>query len=93
MYTHVVLFFLKDPAQIPAAVHVLEGMAGRVPSLRWIQVGVDDQMGDRSAHIALVTRFDDAQGYAEYAVHPLHKQVLAHMKTVVDRSFKVDWSG
>ncbi len=92
MYHHVVLFFLKDPAEIPGTVKVLQDMAGRIPSLRKVDVGVDDSPGPRSAHVALVTSFDDAEGYEAYRVHPVHKQVLAHMKTVVERSFKVDWT-
>lgn len=91
MYHHVVLFHLTDPADIPATVDVLNGMAGAIPSLRHVYAGADDSPGPRSAHIALVTVFADRAGYDAYAVHPAHQAVLAHMKTVVERSVKVDW--
>ncbi len=91
MYHHVVLFWLTDPADVPATVGVLRAMKGRIPTLRHVHVGADDTPGPRSAHLALLTAFDDRAGYDAYQTHPEHLQVLAHMKTVVARSAKVDW--
>ena len=92
MYHHVVLFDLKDPADIPRTVAVLRGMKGRIPSLKHVHVGADDSPGPRSAHLALITAFADRAGYEAYAVHPVHKDVLAHMGEVVASARKVDWA-
>jgi hypothetical protein len=92
MYHHVVLFWLTDPADLPRTVDVLRGMKGRIPTLRHVHAGPDDSPGPRSAHIALLTAFDDRAGYDTYTTHPVHLEVLAHMKTVVERSAKVDWA-
>ena len=92
MVHHVVMFTLKDPAQLEPTVEVLRAMAGRIPTLRAVEVGVEARPSERSADVCLVTRFDDWEGLDAYAVHPHHQQVLDHMATVVARSVKVDWA-
>lgn len=91
MLTHVVLFHLRDPADIPATVAILRGMEGRIPSLQGIEVGVDGAPSPRSAHLALITRHADPAGLRAYQEHPVHQEVLAHMGQVVDRALKVDF--
>ncbi len=91
MFHHVVTFKLKDPSTVDATAAKLRGMAGRVPTLRSIEVGVDALKTPRAVHIALITRFDDRAGYDAYAVDPIHKEVLAHMATVVEQAAVVDW--
>jgi antibiotic biosynthesis monooxygenase (ABM) superfamily enzyme len=92
MFHHVVTFRLKDAARIEETAAKLRAMAGKVPALRSIEVGVDELKGGRSVHIALITRFDDREGYDAYAADPVHRQVLAHMATVVESASVVDWS-
>ncbi len=91
MFHHVVTFRLKDPSTVEATAARLRAMSGRVPSLRSIEVGVDQLRTPRAVHIALITRFDDEAGYRAYAVDPIHKEVLAHMGTVVETAAVVDW--
>lgn len=92
MVHHLVLFTLDDPADRDEAVAVLRGMQGRIPTLRGVEVGVDERPSPRSAHIALLTHFDDWEGLDAYAVHPHHVDVvLAHMGRVVAEAKKVDW--
>ncbi|MEL6344684.1 MAG: Dabb family protein [Myxococcota bacterium] len=93
MYTHVVLFHLNDPQDAAEAVARLEAMVGRIPALRALEAGVDDAPSDRSAHVCLITRFDDADGLEAYRVHPVHQELLAWMKPRVARSIKVDFAG
>ncbi len=92
MYRHVVLFHLKDRAEIPATVDVLSAMGEHIPSLKHVHVGADDSPGPRSADICLITVFADRAGYDAYHTHPHHQDVvLAHMKGVTEKAIKVDW--
>ena len=42
MYSHVVLFRIADPERIEEAAAMLRTLEGNVPSLRSVEVGVDD---------------------------------------------------
>ena len=92
MYSHIVMFTLKDPDDIPQTAGSLRAMEGRIPQLRYLEVGVDDAPSDRSAHIVLITRFDSAEALAAYQAHPQHQQVLEFLGEVVERAVKVDFA-
>ena len=92
MFNHVVLFAFHDAADIGPAVALLRGMEGRIPTLRAVEVGIDELPSERSAQICLITRFDDLAGMEAYQVHPVHQEVLAFMKGRVARSWKADWT-
>jgi len=92
LFTHVVTFTFTDEAHAAEAAARLRAMEGQVPSLRSIEVGIDEGRTPRSVHLALVTRFDDEAAYRAYAVDPVHKEVLAWMGTVVERASVVDWT-
>ena len=92
MFNHVVTFRLKNPSDVEPTAAKLRSMQGRVPTLRSIEVGVDQLKTPRAVHIALITRFDDQEGYQAYAVDPVHKDVLAHMATVTESAAVVDWT-
>ena len=91
MYSHIVLFTLEDPDDIPATVSALRGMQDRIPQLRFLEVGVDEKPGPRSAHIVLITRFDSIEAYLAYHAHPHHQRVLEHMAEVTKSAVKVDY--
>ena len=91
MFHHIVTFQLKSEGDIAPTVAKLRAMEGRVPTLRSIEVGVDQLRTPRAVHIALITRFDDRAGYDAYVVDPVHKDVLAYMSTVVEKASVVDW--
>lgn len=91
MYVHIVLFHLKDPTEAETAAEKLRAMDGQIPSLKSIEVGVDDAPSPRSAHLSLITRFDDPAGLADYAVHPVHQALLAWIRPRLASSVKVDY--
>ena len=70
MYSHVVMFRLRDPNTLDHAVQLLRSLEGNVASLRTIEVGTDDSPTDRSSQICLITRFDDRAGYEAYHQDP-----------------------
>ena len=92
MYTHVVMFTLPDPEDIPSTVRALSGMEGRIPQIRYLEIGVDDSPSPRSAHILLVTRFDSKEAMAAYQVHPHHRHVLEPLREVEVSAVKVDYA-
>lgn len=93
MFTHVVLFRLKDrsPASVERAASVLRAMQGNVPSLRGIEVGVNVVPAERAYDIALITRFDSLAAMEEYQVHPNHVKVRDYMVSVMETSVAVDF--
>ena len=93
MYSHIVMFKLKDPDDIPQTVGSLRAMEGRIPQLRYIEVGIDDAPSPRSYDIVLITRFDSPEALAVYQEHPHHQQVLEFLGEVVESAVKVDYAG
>lgn len=94
MITHVVLMKFKpeNKAQhLAQAREQLLAMAGRVAPLRAIEVGLNVVAGERALDLALITRFDDLAGLAEYATHPVHVAVKQFLQGVLESSFVVDY--
>lgn len=93
MFTHIVLFRLKDrsPESIAATRARLESLGHGIETLRGLEVGVDVTRSGRSYDLALITRFDDAAGYAVYREHPVHLPVLAHMHDAAESAVAVDF--
>ena len=87
------MFTLEDPEDIPATVAALRGMPERIPQIRYLEVGVDESPGPRSAHIVLITRFDSEEAYRAYHAHEHHQRVLDHMGEVTKTAVKVDYTG
>jgi hypothetical protein len=52
-----------------------ESLAGRIPGLRQLEVGIDISRIDYACDVVLVTEFDSAEALAGYAVHPEHLRV------------------
>jgi hypothetical protein len=88
---HVVLFTLDRAEDAAPLADRIRGMSGRIPSLRSLSVGVEVLPEARSAHLALVTTFDDADGLAAYAQHPVHLDVLTYVRAAGARALKVDY--
>ncbi|NTZ16910.1 Dabb family protein [Paenibacillus sp. JMULE4] len=86
MITHVVMFKLKDrsPESVKATYDVLKNMEGKIPVLRHIEVGIDVLHLERSYDIVLITKFDSLEDLQVYDNHPVHLEVKAHMKQVLD---------
>ena len=77
MVRHIILWTLKETDAESKkkikrnAKEALEGLCGKVPSLRSIVVHTDP-LPSSNCDMMLETLFDDAQGLQEYAVHPAH---------------------
>lgn len=92
MLTHVVCFRFPDLDLAAQARDKLLAMAGKVPSLRGIEAGVDVTRSGRSYDLALITRHDDQDGLAAYATDPVHLEVVAWIKQHAQGSIAVDFT-
>ena len=55
MYSHVVMFTLPDPDDVPTTAPMLGAMGDRIPQVRYLEVRVDELPSERSAHIGFIT--------------------------------------
>jgi len=94
MITHIVFFKLihRSPESLAKARNVLMSMAGKIPQLRYLEVGVDVLHSPRSYDLALITKFDSLEDLEAYQVDPYHREeVVKYIKTVTDSSVAVDY--
>lgn len=83
MVKHIVLFKLKNKADIPQAVDALKALKGKIDGLLDIEVGTDFLHSERSFDIALTCTLKDRAALDFYQDHPLHvpvKEMLGAMK-------------
>jgi hypothetical protein len=93
MLTHIVLFKLKDKSNenIQKTKDVLLGLQGKIPYLKFIEVGTDILHSERSYDVGLYTKFDSLADMQAYQVHPEHLKVQAHMHAVREASVAIDY--
>lgn len=94
MIAHIVLFKLKEvsPEGVEKAKEILLSMEGKVDMLRHLEVGVDVIRSERSADIALYTKFDSLEDLQAYQVHPYHaNEVAAYMRSVCSSVVAADY--
>jgi hypothetical protein len=93
MITHIVLFKLLDctPEKAEAARQVLNGMSGKIPELRHLEVGVNVVHSDRSYDLALLARFGSLDDLKTYQEHPVHVEVVKYMQGVRQSAIAVDY--
>lgn len=93
MLTHIVLFKLKDKSEagLQKLKEELLGLNGKVPVLRYIEVGTDIIHSERSYDVALYTRFDNLEDMQSYQVHPAHVKVAEYINSIKESSISVDY--
>lgn len=95
MFTHIVLFKLKDNSKdnLDKAKNLLLSMNGKIEYLRGLEVGADELHTERSYDIALITRFDSLDDMNAYQVHPYHvNEILANLKPMLESSKAIDYT-
>ena len=83
MLTHIVLFKLSErtPENAQKLREVLLGMAGRIPQIRHMEVGVNVVPSERACDVALFQRFDSLHDLQEYQAHPNHQERVRPVRT------------
>ncbi len=69
-----------------------ESLAGRIPGLRHLEVGIDTSRIDYACDVVLVTEFDSAEALAGYAVHPEHLRVRDALGDLRTARHQVDYA-
>ncbi len=93
MFTHIVLFKLKDksPATIQKIQHDLLELKEKIPLIKFMEVGVDVLHSERSYDVALYTKFDSLEDMKAYQVHPDHVKFAEYVSTVREASVSLDY--
>ena len=91
MITHILTFKLTDPTQAEACKAMLDGLVGKVPSLRSMTVGVNVVESPRAHTLGLIATFDDLAGLEAYQVHPAHQEVATHLRAASSAIAAVDF--
>ncbi len=93
MVKHIVMFKLAEntPLHREKAITALRGLAGKIETLRHLEVGEDFLGSERSFDIVLTTHFDDRDGLKAYAAHEHHLPVVALMRELCAKSVVVDY--
>jgi hypothetical protein len=94
MVIHIVLFAFKEEHRdenIQRAKEMLEGLMGKVPSLKSMEAGVNFSPEGRAMDMSIITAFDNKEGLGLYASHPEHLKAVEFIKSVVSESKVVDY--
>lgn len=92
MIKHVVCFKLKVGESPEIAKNVLLGMEKNVPTVRAIEVGIDQLKSARSFDVMLTVLVDDFDALNEYQQDEYHCGVVKkHMHAVTEKSIAIDY--
>jgi hypothetical protein len=97
MIKHIVMWNLRGdtPEQKRSAVALVkaqfEGLRGRIPGLRHIEVGVDVSGADYACDVVLYSEFESPEALAAYASHPEHLRVRATVGDLRIARHQVDY--
>lgn len=95
MVKHIVMWRLRetaskkeDAATIKA---LLEGLAGRIPGLLKVEVGVNFIEDANAADVVLYSEFTDRAALETYQAHPLHQAVVPRVKALAVERRSADY--
>ena len=92
MVKHVVCFKLNDGESPEKAKEVLLGMEKNVPTVRGIEVGIDELHSARSYDVMLTVLVDNFDALKEYQQDKYHCEVVKkHMHAVTKSSIAIDY--
>lgn len=98
MIKHIVMWKLKEPEQGASKGEMasrikqeLEALLGVVPTLRYLEVGINLNPSDAADDVVLVTQFDSTTDLDAYQVHPAHVAAGAVIRPLVATRRVVDY--
>lgn len=92
MFTHIVMFKLKDRQEAEKARDILLSMEGKIDELKYLEVGVDTVHSERSYDVILITKFDSKEDMDRYQVSDYHvNYVLKNLKPMLEGSVAGDY--
>jgi len=95
MVVHIVMIKFKESEtreeNVRRAKTLIDGLMGKIPSLRRMESGINFSTEERAMDLVLTAVFDDRKGLEEYAVHPVHLEVIDYIRSVADYTKVVDY--
>ncbi len=92
MIKHIVMWKLKDKESNALALKVmLEGLSGKIPQIKEIEVGINFNPSPAAADVVLYSVFDDTDSLAAYQKHPDHVKVADFLKKIATDRNVVDY--
>lgn len=93
MVKHIVMFKLNanTPENLETAINALNGMRGKIETLRFLEVGTNFTNSERSYDLVLTTHFEDRKGLEIYANHENHLPVIKIIQSLSSHSVVVDY--
>ena len=93
MIKHVICFKLREGERVEEAKAVLASMQGKVPSIKEMEIGVDELHSVRSYDLYLSVVLANMDALDDYQKDPYHVEVVkAYMKKVSRDSIVIDYS-
>ncbi len=98
MIKHIVMFNFNDAEGRTAkenaeiAKEIILGLDGKVPSLKSIEVGLNEVASNGAQDLVLIATFDDLDGLKEYDQHPEHQVAVRHIKATGYERHAVDFT-
>lgn len=94
MFTHVVFFKLNErtPENAQKLREALLSMAGKIPQIKHMEVGVNVVPSERAFDVVLFQHFDSLEEMQVYQAHPDHQEVLKTIRSVTASSASVDYA-
>lgn len=98
MIKHIVVWRLKDDAhgntKMQNAMIIkskLEALAGKIPGIIKMEVGIDISGTEESGDIVLYSEFESKEALDNYQAHPEHKAVMPFVKEARSERRLVDY--
>lgn len=92
MFTHIVMFKTVSEKDAEFVAERLRSMDGKIPELKYIEVGVDTLKTERSFDVTLITRFASKEDMDTYQVSDYHQnEVIKKIKPVIVKSVACDY--
>jgi hypothetical protein len=98
MIKHIVMWNLRGdtPAQKAEAAalvkSVFEGMRGKIPGMRHIEIGSDISRIDYACDVVLYSEFESQAALDAYAIHPQHIEAKERLANVRVARHQVDYA-
>lgn len=92
MVRHVVCQKFSNRADAEEAAGMLRALLGVVPTLRNMEVGLNELPSERAFDLVLIATFDDFAGLHAYDAHPAHEAARAFIRAHRTGTVSVDYT-
>ncbi|MGO4302307.1 MULTISPECIES: Dabb family protein [unclassified Cupriavidus] len=96
---HIVMWNLRGDSEgakrdaIARLKGAFEGLRGRIPGLRHLEIGVDSSRVDYACDVVLYSEFESHSALEAYATHPEHLRVKRELGDLRIARHQVDYDG